>query len=262
MKRIRAAGAFAILAVTTSFSQSNASQAEFEVVSIKPSPPGARGGGFNLSPGRLNARNRSLKELLEFAYGAQDYQVTGGPAWIDSERYEVSATFAGETTKDERARMMQAALASRFALVVHRESKDVAGYALVVAKSGSKLHPVTPAQSSMMMGRSATPGQRTLTATSAGMDSLATLLATLLGRPVEDKTGLTGVFDFALEWSPDDTQVSLNNPAKEAPELSPDTPVGLSLFSALQKSLGLMLKTQKAPVEVVQIDRAGKPTEN
>src|SRR5579863_9406382 len=232
MKRILVVAAFAILATNVLFGQSNTDKVEFGAVSIKPSLPGARGGGYNVSTGRLNAKNQSLRDLVKFAFGVQDYQVTGGPAWIDSERYELLATFPGETTNAERGRMMQAALTDRFALVVHRESKEVAGYTLVVARSGSKLQVVTPGQSSMMLGRSAT-GLRTLTATSAGMAGFATLLASLLGRPVEDQTGLTGVFDLAMEWSPDDTQMPLKSPAKEAVPESADSPIGLSLFTAL-----------------------------
>ncbi len=262
MKRAPIAGIFAVLAVNTVFGQAEPGKLEFEAVSIKTAPPGARGGGYNLSPGRLNAKNQSLRDLVKFAFDLQDYQVTGGPGWLDTDRYEIFATYPGATTTAERGRMMQSMLADRLALAVHRESKEVAGYALEVSRNGPKFHAAAPGEHSMMLGRSATTGQRTLTAASANMAGLAEILATIMRRPVEDKTGLNGIFDFALEWTPDETQVGLAVPGKEPHEESSDSPIGLSLSAALQKTLGLTLKTQKTPVEVIVIDHAEKASVN
>src|SRR3569833_236303 len=94
-----------------------ASGPQFDAVSIKLSAPDARGGGYNLSPGHLNAKNQSLRDLVEFAWNLQDYQVSGGPSWVDSEHYEVLATFPAGTSGADRARMMQTMLADRFGLV-------------------------------------------------------------------------------------------------------------------------------------------------
>jgi uncharacterized protein (TIGR03435 family) len=262
MKRVLVAGIFAALAVNTGLCQSNPDKLEFEAVSIKPSPPNARGGGYNLSPGRLNAKNQSLKDLVKFSFDLQDYQVTGGPGWLDTDRYEIFATFPGATTATERGRMMQSMLADRFALAVHQESREVQGYALEVNRGGPKFHAAAPGEHSMMLGRSPATGERTLTATSASMAGLAEMLATIMRRPVEDKTGLNGIFDFAVEWTPDETQVGLAVPGKEPHEAPADGPIGLSLSAALQKTLGLTLKTQKAPVEVIVIDHAEKASVN
>jgi len=123
-----------VLVAQIALSQSTAENSAFNAVSIKPSAPDARGGGFNMSPGRLTAKNQSLKDLVRFAYDIHDYQLSGGLGWTDTQRYEVVAAFPGETTNARRAQMMQAMLADRFALTIHRESKEVAGYALVLGR--------------------------------------------------------------------------------------------------------------------------------
>lgn len=234
---------------------------EFDAVSIKPSAPDARGGGYNLSPGRLNAKNQSLRDLVKFAYNLQAYQLSGGLGWMDTEHYEVVATFPAAATEARRALMMQAVLADRFGLVVHRESKEVSGYALVVGKNGPKFHAAEPGQQAgLMMGRSAGSGLRTLTATSKKMADFASLLAGLLGRPVEDRTGLNGIFDFTMEWTPD--SLSETPSGKGGQDATADGQNGPTLFTALQEALGLKLEAGKAIVEVIVIDRAEKPSAN
>ncbi len=233
---------------------------QFDAVSIKPSSPDARGGGFNLSPGRLNGKNVNLKDLVRFAYDIHDYQLSGGLGWTETEHYEVLATFPAGTTSAQRAQMLQAMLADRFALVIHREPKDVAGYALTVSRSGPKLHPPEDPQQGMMMGRSPTTGQRTLHGTSATMHDMASILTDLLGKPVEDATALAGKFDFSMEWTPD--PVSEVNLRKGAPELPPGDQAGPTIFTALQEQLGLKLETKKIPVQAIVIDHAEKPSAN
>jgi uncharacterized protein (TIGR03435 family) len=233
---------------------------QFEAVSIRPSSPDARGGGFNISPGRLNGKNVNLKDLIRFAYDVHDYQLSGGLSWMENEHYEVLANFPAGTTNPQRAEMMQKMLADRFALVIHREPKDVAGYALTVGKNGAKLHPPEDPQTGMMLGRSPTTGQRTLHGTSATMESMAGILADLLGKPVHDDTALAGKFDFNMEWTPDPvSEVNLRKGATEAP---PGDQAGPTIFTALQEQLGLKLETKKLPVDAIVIDRAGKPSAN
>jgi len=231
-----------------------AAQPTFEVVSIKPAPPNARGGGYNLSPGRLNGRNQSLRDMVKFAYNLHDYQVSGGAPWTANELFEVLATFPAATTNADRLLMMQSMLASRFALVVEHGSKEVSGDELIVGKKGPKLRKAEPGQSGMMMSRTAT-GQR-LQATGATMSGFASLLADVLGQPVLDKTNLEGVYDFDLEWTPDD------NPSKGGqPQPKPDT-MGPSLVTALQETLGLALKPHKVTVEAITITQAEHPSAN
>jgi uncharacterized protein (TIGR03435 family) len=262
MRRVFIDGTLALLAVGSVFGQAVPDKLQFEVVSITPTQPVARGGGYNLSRGRLTAKNQSLRDLVKFSFDLQDYQLTGGARWMETDRYEVVATYPGETTGAERRRMMQAMLADRFSLAIHRESKETPGFALIVGRNGAKLKAAGPGDPGMMLGRDPKTGQRTLTATGAKMAGFAAMLATILSRPVEDKTGLDGVFDFTIEWTPDDTQSAIGGPGKGGQEEPAGDPAGASLSSAIGETLGLALKTQKAPIEVVVIDHAEKPSGN
>jgi uncharacterized protein (TIGR03435 family) len=266
VKRIVLSGIFvavaANIAVLPGEPQPDAAKVEFDAVSIRPSSPDARGGGFNVSPGRLNAKNVSLEELVNFAYGLHGYQLSGGSGWMETEHYEMVATFPAATTNSQRARMMQAMLADRFRLAIHRESKEIPGYALVTGKNGPRLHAAESAESGMMLGRSATTGQRTLHGTSAKMQDLASILADLLGRPVTDATGLTGIYDFSMEWTPDPVSEGSLRKGGDRPEVSPDGQTGPSIFTALQEALGLKLETRKVAVETIVIDQAEKPSAN
>jgi uncharacterized protein (TIGR03435 family) len=262
MKRFLWPGVLAALAVQVGLSQPAVENPAFNAVLIKPSAADARGGGFNLSPGRLTAKNQSLKDLVRFAYGLHDYQLSGGLGWTDTERYEVIATFPGETTNAQRAKLLQAMLADRFGLTVHRESKEVSGYALVVGKNGHRLHVAESDQPEMMLGRSPASGQRTLNAKRAKMSDLTSILADLLGKPVEDKTGLEGVFDFVMEWTPDSVSERSLKPGAEKVEPAAEAQTGPSIFTALQETLGLKLETKKVTVEAIAIDHAEKPSAN
>ncbi len=244
--------------LTTALAQTPPKQLVFEAVSIKPAQPDARGGGYNLFPGRLNAKNQSLRDLVKFAYSLQDYQLTGGD---DTERYELIATYPGETTDAQRRLMLQSVLTERFALALHRDRKEISGYELIPGKKGPKLklQKAETGEPGMMLGRSAATGQRTLHATGATMQRFASLLASLLRAPVEDRTELIGQFDFDLEWTPDDTQVPLNKQGQPAPAPSAEGP---TLFRALQDTLGLSLKSHKVAVETLVIDRADRPSAN
>ena len=250
--------------LTTALAQTAPKQLAFDAVSIKPAQPDARGGGYNLFPGRLNAKNQSLRDLVKFAYTLEDYQLTGGD---DKDRYELIATYPGETTGDQRRLMLQSALAERFALAAHRGQKEISGYELIPGKKGPKLRKAETDQPNMMrggmtLGRSAVTGQRTLHATSSTMQSFASLLASILRAPVEDRTELGGNFDFDLEWTPDDTQVPLNKKGEPMPAPPSESPTGPSLFTALQDTLGLALKSHKVTVETLVIDHAERPSAN
>ncbi len=232
--------------------------ADFEAVSIKPSPSGVRGSGYNLTPGRLRGKNQALRDIVQFAWGVQGFQVTGGPAWAGSDHYEILATFPGETNDAERKLMLQRMLADRFGLIIHKDSKEVSGYALVVSRDGVRFGQAASEEHSLVMGRSATTGQRTLTATSTDMAGLAGILAYALGQPVGDKTDLAARYDFAMEWSPDETSAPLSK-SGERPE--PIAQTGPSIFTAIQ-GLGLTLRPQKIATEIIVIDQASKPSEN
>jgi uncharacterized protein (TIGR03435 family) len=256
-------------------------QPQFEVASIKPAAPDAQGMWIRPSPGgRLTITNMSLKELIVFAWRVQPYQVSGGPQWIDSARFDIVAKSENNATGDERQFMLRSLLADRFQLVTHSETKELPIYALVLARKDGKLGPnLTEAKEGGCTKPDFTqppappePGKpptlncgqqmmslRSLTAVAAPISQIVPMLARMLGRTIIDKTGVTGKYDIRLEWTPDESQTATLPP--DAPKPAADS-AGPSIFTALQEQLGLKLESQKGPVEVLVIDRAEKPTEN
>ena len=231
---------------------------EFEVASIKPGDPAARGMRVRIAPGgRYTAENVTAKLLIQQAFNIKEFQISGGPGWIDSERYVIEAKAEGATGRVDALRpMLQKLLADRFQFVFHRETKEGQVYALVVGKNGPKLKEAAAASPGPQI--SIRPGA--ISGQGMGMDMLVNQLAQRLGRNVIDKTGLTGKYDINLEWTPEAAQ--LRSPG-EGPEASaPPDQSGPSIFTAVQEQLGLRLESTKGPVEVIVIDRIEKPSEN
>lgn len=232
-------------------------RAEFDVASIKPNNSVRIGMFINTeASGELTAQNATLRDLIIFAYNVRSFQITGGPKWIDSEHYNVLARPPhGASTSNESNRIrMRALLADRFQLALHTETKELPVYALVIAKNGPHLAPAK--EDDPRPGIRAQRGMMRCTAVS--MKSFTEWgLAPRLGNIVLDKTGLTGDFDFTLQYTDD----SPPKPGADPPE-TPVDPAGPSLASALQEQLGLKLETQKAPVEVIVVDRAEKASAN
>jgi uncharacterized protein (TIGR03435 family) len=192
--------------------------------------------------------------LIAEAYHVYDYQVSGGPKWIDDDRFDIEAKAAGGTrpTKAELRSMLQKLLADRFSVVLHRETRNLPVYALELGKGGPKIQQSKDegAPEFRLFQR------RQITAQRAPLEFLTETLSELLGRPVLDKTGLQGNFDFKLEWTPDATQVhSSDQPASDDDNIP-------SLSGAVQQQLGLRLQSQKGPVEILIVERAEKPSEN
>jgi uncharacterized protein (TIGR03435 family) len=206
--------------------------------------------------GCITARNAKLTELIKGAYAVEDYQVSGGPAWIDSARFDVEAKSSDRANRDQLLLMLRTLLADRFKLAVHRETKELAVYALVVAKGGPKFHALNADETSCWPGCAASPG-KTNHLRQRDLPALATYL-TRLGsdRPVIDKTGLTGYFALDLD---------MEKIMREAAQ-SGEPPTNGSIFEAtvndMQGELGLKLAPTKAPIEMLAIDHAEKPTEN
>jgi uncharacterized protein (TIGR03435 family) len=226
----------------------------FEVASIKPNRSGDGGSSIRGSAGRITMQNVPLKKATLWAHGIPDDReyALAGPDWLTTERFDIQANFPADTPPQQVRQMTQALLAERFKLALHRETRQMAVYALVVAKNGPKIHAVEAGQ-----GRT-TGGPGRLEASGIPTQKLADLLARLTGQQVMDATGLPGVFNFTLEWSPDESQKSLPSPDAAAAPAS-----GPSLFSALQEQLGLKLEGRKAPVEILVVDHVEKaPTEN
>ena len=258
----------------------------YDVTSIKPNKSGTYMVRFMYSPDGLSATNCPLQVLIHSAYQVEDNQVSGAPAWLTSERYDIEAKMESSVVErirklsdDERSatreRMLQALLAERFKLAVHRETKELPEYALVIAKSGPKLQEAKPGETYpngikgpdgiaragfMRMGRG------DLTAQGLSMSTVVRLLSQQLGRTVLDKTGLTGIYDFTLKWTPDESQdgpLRGPEPGQPGSGSSPSSDSsGPSIFTAIQEQLGLKLEPQKGPVEVLVIDHVEKPSEN
>jgi uncharacterized protein (TIGR03435 family) len=210
------------------------------------------------------ATNFSLRDLIKLAYRVQTEQILGGPDWLDSEKYDVNAKLSDAElqkrqtlTADQKSddlRVVQTLLSERFKLVVHRETKNVPVYALVVAPGGPKLKVADPNNTypngiKLSNGKPVVPGvflpkPGELVAQGLSISSfVSTLSSNNLGRVIADKTGLAGNYDFTLKWTPDPSSASPN----------------ASLFPALEEQLGLKLVPQDSPMEVIVIERAEKP---
>jgi uncharacterized protein (TIGR03435 family) len=216
---------------------------QFEVASVKPQAPGDTRVSIQPAPGGFAANGVPLKLLIQVAYGLKDFQVSGGPDWINTERYDILAKAGAgvNPTQEQLIPMLQALLADRFGLKVHLKMKDLPAFALVAGKGGSKLKPHAGDA-----GPTISVGRGVLTCQRIDMAGLADALGMQSDRTVMDETGISGEFDFTLKWSPEADQ---------------DTS-GSSLVTAIQEQLGLKLESTKSPVEVLVIDSAQKASAN
>lgn len=209
----------------------------FDVASIKRAAIASNTGTrINNSPGRMSATSIRLKRMITNAYHLKDHQVTG-PDWLNSEYYDLAATYPPSTSPEQVLPMMQALLAERFKLEVHRETKELPIYALVLDKTGIKWKAVDPFE---MNGARTTGGPKGRMITgNVSLDQLADVLANYFERPVINSTELKGVFEVKLEWTPDETSD------------------GPSIHSALHEA-GLKVEPRKAPVKLLVVDHAEK----
>jgi uncharacterized protein (TIGR03435 family) len=226
------------------------------VASIKPADPNARGSSSNSDRRFVTIKNWTLKRLVRRAFGVEDYQVTGGPNWLDTYHFNISAKvdeaepeLKGKEGQERVQAMLESLLDERFEFQFHRETKTLPVYNLVAAKSGFKLTAVKDTG-----GSSSNSNNGKLTAQGISMAALAVFLSGEMERPVLDATGISGVFDFKLEWS------RQQDGAAKAPDANEIA--GPSIFTALQEQLGLKLESTKGPVEIIVVDHAEKPTEN
>ena len=254
----------------------------FDVATIKPAAPMADGKmriGFGGDEGRIDYTNVSLKDVVARAYRLKPYQVTG-PAWIDSQRYDISAKIPAGA-KDRVPEMLQSLLAERFNMTVHKESKEQPIYALVVGKNGAKLKKSSDGDASALVApdgsRVAAP-KGAMMADSTGriqangvtMANFSDMLSRMLDRPVVDMTGIEGNYDLTLEIAMEDL-IGMKRMAGGAAMMhsgggdggpAPDSNPRASMFTAVQQ-LGLKLDPRKAPLDFLVIDKADKAaTEN
>ena len=249
-----------LIASCSVHAQPGAAKLEFEVASIKPSPPPDFDKGFTVSmtggpgtdsPELFRCVNLSFKGLVTQAYSTTSFQVQA-PDWMSSQLFDISAKVPAGTTREQFKVMLQNLLIDRFKLAVHRESKNQAKYDLVVARDGPKLK---NAVEDPAVGRSrpALPtGRVGRYRPRETMESFAAYLTSYLGKFVSDGTGLKGEYEINLSWVQEDSRGLL--------DVSDSGP---SLERALQEQLGLQLKTTKGPVDFLVVDHAEKlPSDN
>jgi uncharacterized protein (TIGR03435 family) len=240
----------ALLAIGTGISR--AQRPSFEAASVKLGDPNERRRGIGTRGNQLEIVNAPVKDMIGFAYSVQTDQIFGGPKWIDSDLFTITARPDSATplrSPDDPgnvlALMLQSLLETRFTLAVHRETRVEPIYELVVAKTGARLTDSAGPDKNGRQGLFDRPGY--WIATNQGVGALLGALSRQIGRPVRDKTGLTGKYDFTLRYSPDLGQQAGTDP--NAP----------SVFTALEEQLGLTLESARGPVEVLIIDNVERP---
>ena len=250
----------------------------FEAASLKPSDPKAPpGGGIRRQPGgRFNTFNTPVRQLIVFAYQIQGYQLVGGPDWIGNTRYDITAKFEGDpppvrpgTGADHLMLATRTLLAERFNLKVHRETRQLDIYALVMAKADGKPGPALKTAADdcspdAIAARRGAPPPAPGTGPVCGMQMFpgrvrfggyplslfASLISNQVGRMVVDRTGLAGNWDFEMTYAPPPSQGPAP-PGAQPPPIDPDAP---DLFTTVREQLGLKLDATKGPVEVLGID--------
>jgi uncharacterized protein (TIGR03435 family) len=234
----------------------------FEVATIKPVASDEKAGRFIVMQGvnRFVEKDYTLKLLIAAAYNLNPQTISGGPAWISSDHYDILALTPGEVrpSRDEQMSMLRNLLTDRFKLAFHREQKEFSIYVLQVAKSGPKLKESTaPPEDPAALISTVYPQRMLLPARNATMNEFASLLQrAILDRPVVDKTGLSGKYDFDLEWAPDESQFG-----GEVPAASPQAP-SPPFFTAIQQQLGLRLEATRGPIASLVVDTVERPSAN
>jgi uncharacterized protein (TIGR03435 family) len=265
-------------AISTGQAGQKSERLAFDVASVRENRSGGDQGFLLPKGSQLNAQNYRLRPLIQFAYRVQPFELVGGPDWIESARFDITAKATFEpkpapvgSPPGEMEQMVQTLLAERFNLQVHRETREMPIYALVLArrdgqmgpglrreadvcaafrnaKAGGEKPPEIPPRTDGRPACGMMGGGGRFFAGGVTLAMLASALSPQAARVVVDRTGLTGYFEADIEFSPD----ALTNAASERP----------SFFTAIEEQLGLRLEPARAPVEVLVIDRVERPTEN
>ena len=237
---------------------------EFAVATIKPSQPDAPRGGYGIRGQDVTTTNVTVSWMIKLAYNVHANQISGGPSWLDSERYDTvgRSDTPGEPNRDQMKLMIQKLLGDRFQLRFHTEKKELPVYAMVVAKGGSKLTASAGDPNAFPgIGFGREPGVISLAGRNTGLNSVANgLQSNILDKPVVDQTGLTGRYDFQLRFTPDAIQLANFGGLAPANAADPNPPP--DIFTAFEQQLGLKLQATKAAVDVMVIDRIERPSPN
>jgi uncharacterized protein (TIGR03435 family) len=245
---VRAIVSLAICVPAAIYGQSTVAQ-RFEVASVRPSAADPNSpSGIKTGHGRLDAVNVTLKRCIMGAYGVGPHQIIGGPDWLESGRFAIAAK-AEQPIDDDAAlmAMLQDLLAERFKLALHRETRTIRAFVLEVAKKGPKVEKAEAGEA--VTNTSTSNSGVIIEARHTDMEAFARILSRKMDLPVVNHTGLEGVFNLKLQWTPESAK-----PMGGAE--------GPSIFTAIQEQLGLRLRSQKTPVEVLAIDHAERPSEN
>jgi uncharacterized protein (TIGR03435 family) len=236
----------------------------FEVATVKPSDPARPGQIVTFRGVEVITTNTTVRDLINLAYWLHPKQVTGGPAWMESEKYDMAGKpdAPGQPNVDQMKMMIQKLLADRFQLKFHFEKRDLSAYAVGITKAGTKIirsRDDPKGYPGWYFGR--TPSGTTLTFRNSPMSQVTAILQNFLDKPVVDQSGLSERYDFTLTFTLDAAQaVRLGGPpppaAADNPDAAPD------VFAAFQQQLGLKLESTKASVDVMVIDKVEKPSEN
>jgi bla regulator protein blaR1 len=281
-----AAAANAALKPGTSAPTTNSPLPKFEVATVKPTKADEDRTMMMFTADGISIHGVPMKMLVREAFGIEDDRILNQPAWFKN-RYDIEAKVDAEDAPklkdmkmDQRRQMMLPLLEERFNLKYHHENRELPMYALVVAKSGLKMKASAPddppkadvaskpegedtkdkprlGRHSLMMN-----GRGHLESTGTGIPFLVHVLSSQLGRTVVDKTGLTGNYDYTLQWTPDDVGTPMGGDAGPGKgDVSPDAG-GPTLLTALEEQLGLKLESRKGTVDVIVIDHIDTPSDN
>lgn len=234
----------------------------FEAATIKPVDPGPKAGRYIIMQGAdtFLAKNYTLELLIAAAYELNPHMIQGVPSWGESDRFDIVARTPDEIrpTHEEQMKMLRSLLADRFKLTFHRQQKSMPLYELEVDRDGPRIKPSTEAADAPPAVISTVyPDHITLPARNVSMGDFVSLLQrAVLDRPVVDKTGLAGRYDFDLTWAPDASQFGGEVPVAPADASSPP------FFTAMREQLGLRLEATRGPVEALVIDAVERPSPN
>jgi uncharacterized protein (TIGR03435 family) len=235
----------------------------FEVATIKPSKPDQPGKAITVQGRSLVTINTTLMDLLTFSYGVNLKQIVDTPPWVETEKYDITAKPEGEGMPNDKQwrGMLQKLIAERCKLTFHRDKKELSVYVLSVAKGGPKLTKSEGDPNGLpglfFRGRLGDLGVRNAT---MGDFTSMILQGAVFDRPVLDQTGITGRWDFTLDWTPDDSQ--FRGMGATIPPSTDGANAPPPLFTAIQEQIGLKLDATKAPAEIIVIDHVEKPSEN
>jgi uncharacterized protein (TIGR03435 family) len=238
-----------ILVAATAAHLYSQSPPSFEVASVSAVPQDSRTWAVRQVSSARYRSQTNVMQLLTWAWNVKNYQISGAPAWLSQDRFEIQATTAHPSGMDEERLMVRTLLQDRFGLKLHRDNREFPVYALVVGRGGPKMAAATDYD--QLHGRGINIESGVLVSRCGTMGELADVLTTNLDRPVVDKSNLAGRYDFTLAW---------DRPSVEADGAS-WAPIGPALFTSI-RDLGLRLDPQKAPIEILVVDSIVHPAEN